>query len=50
MNYPAIRLDIDRVHAGELGLTQKDDRRQRDHRAELQYHDRAELLGGLQDR
>ena len=24
MNYPAIRLNIDRVHAGELGLTQKD--------------------------
>jgi len=24
MNYPTIRLDIDRVHAGELGLTQKD--------------------------
>jgi multidrug efflux pump subunit AcrB len=24
MNYPAIRLNIDRVHAGELGLTQKE--------------------------
>jgi len=24
MNYPALRLDVDRVHAGELGLTQKD--------------------------
>jgi hydrophobic/amphiphilic exporter-1 (mainly G- bacteria), HAE1 family len=24
MNYPTVRLDIDRVHAGELGLTQKD--------------------------
>ncbi len=24
MNYPAIRLDVDRVHAGELGLSQKD--------------------------
>jgi len=24
MNYPSIRLDIDRVHAGELGLSQKD--------------------------
>jgi multidrug efflux pump subunit AcrB len=24
MDYPAIRLDVDRVHAGELGLTQKD--------------------------
>jgi multidrug efflux pump subunit AcrB len=24
MNYPAIRLDVNRVHAGELGLTQKD--------------------------
>jgi hydrophobic/amphiphilic exporter-1 (mainly G- bacteria), HAE1 family len=23
MNYPALRLDVDRVHAGELGLTQK---------------------------
>jgi multidrug efflux pump subunit AcrB len=23
-NYPALRLDVDRVHAGELGLTQKD--------------------------
>ena len=24
MNYPALRLDVDRVHAGELKLTQKD--------------------------
>ena len=24
MNYPALRLDVDRIHAGELGLTQKD--------------------------
>jgi multidrug efflux pump subunit AcrB len=24
MNYPAIRLDVDRVHAGELGLSQQD--------------------------
>jgi hydrophobic/amphiphilic exporter-1 (mainly G- bacteria), HAE1 family len=24
MNYPALRLDVDRVHAGELGLTQRD--------------------------
>ena len=24
MNYPALRLDVDRVHAGELGVTQKD--------------------------
>jgi hydrophobic/amphiphilic exporter-1 (mainly G- bacteria), HAE1 family len=24
MNYPAIRMEVDRVHAGELGLTQKD--------------------------
>ncbi|MFN7999377.1 MAG: efflux RND transporter permease subunit [Bryobacteraceae bacterium] len=24
MNYPAVRLVVDRVHAGELGLTQKD--------------------------
>ena len=24
MNYPALRLAVDRVHAGELGLTQKD--------------------------
>jgi multidrug efflux pump subunit AcrB len=24
MNYPSIRMDIDRVHAAELGLTQKD--------------------------
>ncbi len=23
MNYPALRLDVDRVHAGELGLTEK---------------------------
>jgi len=23
LNYPALRLDVDRVHAGELGLTQK---------------------------
>ncbi len=24
MNYPGVRLDVDRVHAGELGLTQKE--------------------------
>ena len=24
MNYPAIRMEVDRVHAGELGLSQKD--------------------------
>jgi len=24
MNYPTLRLDVDRVHAGEMGLTQKD--------------------------
>jgi HAE1 family hydrophobic/amphiphilic exporter-1 len=24
MNYPSVRMDIDRVHAGELGLSQKD--------------------------
>jgi hydrophobic/amphiphilic exporter-1 (mainly G- bacteria), HAE1 family len=24
MNYPALRLDVNRIHAGELGLTQKD--------------------------
>ncbi len=24
MNYPAVRLDVDRVHAAELGLTQRD--------------------------
>jgi HAE1 family hydrophobic/amphiphilic exporter-1 len=24
INYPAVRMDIDRVHAGELGLTEKD--------------------------
>jgi hydrophobic/amphiphilic exporter-1 (mainly G- bacteria), HAE1 family len=24
MDYPALRLDVDRVHAGEMGLTQKD--------------------------
>ena len=24
MNYPALRLEVDRVHAGELGLSQKD--------------------------
>jgi multidrug efflux pump subunit AcrB len=24
MNYPSVRMNIDRVHAGELGLTQKD--------------------------
>jgi hydrophobic/amphiphilic exporter-1 (mainly G- bacteria), HAE1 family len=24
MDYPALRLDVDRVHAGELGMTQKD--------------------------
>jgi multidrug efflux pump subunit AcrB len=25
MNYPALRLDVDRVHAGDLGLSQKDE-------------------------
>jgi hypothetical protein len=50
MNYPAIRLNIDRVHAGELGLTSKGHRRQRHHRPEFQHHDRPQLLGGLRYR
>ena len=50
MNYPAIRLNVDRVHAGELGLSPEGHRRQRHHRLELEYHDRPQLLGRLPDR
>ena len=50
MNYPALRLDVDRIHGGELGLTPKRCRRQRHHRAELQLHDCPQLLGRPQER
>ena len=50
MNYPAMRLDVDRIHAAELGLSPEGNRRQRHHRPELQHHDRAQLLGGSPDR
>ena len=50
MNYPALRLDVDRVHAAELGLTPERCSGQCDHRAEFELHDRAELLGGPQER
>ncbi len=47
MNYPAIRLNVDRVHAGELGLTPERHRRQRHHRAEFEHHDRARITGWI---
>ena len=50
MNYPALRLDVDRVHAGELGLTPEGRGGQRHHRAEFQLDDRAQLLGGPENR
>ena len=50
MNYPSVRMDIDRVHAGELGTFAERHRRQCDHCAEFKYYDRAELLGGLSNR
>ena len=45
MNYPTVRLDIDRVHAGELGLSQKDVIDNVITALNSNYHDRAELLG-----
>ena len=50
MNYPAIRLNVDRVHAGRTGAYSKGHCGQCHHGAELEYHDRPQLLGGLSDR
>ena len=40
-------MDIDRVHAGELGLSQKDVVNNVITALNSNYHDRSELLGGL---
>ena len=45
MNYPALRLNVDRVHASELGLN-PENIPQRHYGARLEHHDRAQLLGG----
>ncbi len=50
MNYPAVRLDVDRVHAAELGLTPEKCRPQRHHRPQFQPDDRAQLLARPQNR
>ena len=50
MNYPAIRLDVDRVHAGELGLSQKDVVDNVIAALNSELHDRAQLLGRRQER
>ena len=50
MNYPALRLDVDRVHAGETGAEPEGRGGQRHHRPEFQFHDCSQLLGGPQNR
>ena len=50
IDYPALQLDIDRTRAAELGLSQQEVVGQRHHRADLQQHDRAQLLDRSQDR
>ena len=50
LDYPAMRLDVDRERASHLGPGSKRGRRQRDHRVEFQRDDRTELLGGPADR
>ena len=44
VDYPALKIDIDRERASELGLSAKEVTGQPDHRADLQRHDRPELL------
>ena len=44
LDYPALRLEIDRARAGELGLSEKEVVRQRHHRADVEPDDRAERL------
>ena len=42
---PALKLDVDRLRVGELGLNEKEVVGQHYHRADEQRHDRAKLLG-----
>ena len=44
VDYPALKIDIDRERASELGLCRPGSRGQPHHRPDLQRHDRAELL------
>ena len=44
VDYPALKIDIDRERASELGLSAKEVAGQPDYGADLQRHDRAELL------
>ena len=44
VDYPALKIDIDRERASELGLNAQGSHRQPDHRADFQRHDCAELL------
>ena len=46
VDYPALRLDMDRMRASGLGPQPEGGGAQRDHRADLQPDDRAQLLGG----
>ena len=49
VDYPSLKMDIDRERASELGLYREGSGRQPHHRADLQRHDRAELLDRSQD-
>ena len=50
MNYPAVRLDVDRVHASELGLDPENIVHNVITALNSNTHDRAQLLGGSQNR
>jgi HAE1 family hydrophobic/amphiphilic exporter-1 len=50
MDYPALQVNVNRARASRARSEPARSRRQPDHRAHLGRHDRAELLGGSQDR
>ncbi len=50
IDYPALQLDVDRMRAGELGLDQQRGGGQRDHGADIEPDDRAQLLDRSEDR
>ena len=49
-DYPTLRINVDRVKAGRLGLNQRDVRDQRDHRAHVESDDRAVDLDRSEER
>ena len=44
LDYPALRLEIDRMRAGELGLSEKEVVAQRDHRPHIQSDGRSQRV------